>query len=962
MKKNRVFSAVLALIMLCSVFCVNFSAAETDANVGSAPESSKGSIYNSESYLVYSSKYASENKEVEEIKINAGEYSAGEGIDAVLEEVGGVSGSYLQQSASGFVEYTFNVPKTGLYNISFDYYTIDGNATDIERKLYIDGKIPFTEANNIVFSRLWKDKNDITVSSKGDDETPKQVETHRLETTFAKDVSDFYGNFAFYLTEGEHTLRLEAVKEPIVLGDIKFLPISELKTYEEYFNHYTSLGYTPASGMEEPIKIQAETPYIKSSPVLSPKYDRSTPRVEPYDGAKLKLNVLGEDSFSSAGLWTEYKIENIPADGLYVLTFKSKQSATRGVNVARRIYINGEVPFLEADAFEFEFSSTYYNKTLGNGETPYYVFLNKGTNVIRIESCLGRVADIVSEVNEVLTELNEAYRKIIVITGTSPDPYRDYELQDKIPEVVELFGQKLEQFKDLEQRLIAVAGEKSEFTALLVTFQRQMERMYEEPYKIQDEVNNLYNNLASLGTWITNLQEMDISTDFFMIHTPETVLPKPDAGIFQKIAHEWRCFIASFYNDYSSIGDAVDTGRSITVWMNGGRDQAEILKRMSNSEFTANTGINVNLKLTAVSLINSIVAGIAPDVVLGGGDTVNMALRGALHDLSSFEDFSEVASWFPQNALVPLTFEGKTYGIPTNGQFEVLFYRADILEELGVGVPKTWDDIYELLPILSRNNMEFGMGTDVSSAGAFAMFLYQQGGTFYNEEGTRAMFDSEISIKAMEQWSEFYSNYGLPLTFNALNRFRSGEMPLFIGQYVTYSQIAIFAPQIKGLWSWALVPGTVKEDGTVDHSTMLTVNANEIPALAVDRGTADDAWTFLKWFCGADAQVEYARELENLLGPSGRYYPINLEALAQMPWSTSEYNLLSEQLSWAQTVPAVPGSYYITRYLNNAFRTSINEGTEIRELLVDYTKDINEEITRKRKEFGLTVYEEKEGK
>jgi hypothetical protein len=81
-----------------------------------------------------------------------------------------------------------------------------------------------------------------------------------------------------------------------------------------------------------------------------------------------------------------------------------------------------------------------------------------------------------------------------------------------------------------------------------------------------------------------------------------------------------------------------------------------------------------------------------------------------------------------------------------------------------------------------------------------------------------------------------------------------------------------------------------------------------------------------------------------------------------MPWSTSEYKLLSEQLSWAKTVPVVPGSYYITRYLNNAFRTSINEGTEIRELLVDYTKDINEEITRKRKEFGLTVYEEKEGK
>lgn len=959
MKKIRVFSAGLAFVMIFSIFCANFSAESTLA-AGELPESK----YSADSYLIYRNLYASENRDVPEIVINAGDYSAKEGDTALLDEVDGVKGPHLQQGADGFVEYTFEVPTTGLYNLSFNYYTIEGNATDIERKLYIDGKVPFTEANNIVFSRLWKNKNDIVTSSKGDDETPKQVEMHRWENVFARDTSDFYGNFDFYLTEGTHTLKIEAVKEPIVFGEIKFLPTKALQSYQDYYNYYTSQGYAPFTGMTSPIKIQAETPNAKSSPVLSPKYDRSTPSVEPYDGARIKLSVIGEDSFSSAGLWTEYVVENVPADGLYCLTFKSKQSATRGVNVARRIYINGEVPFAEADAFEFEYSSTYYNKTLGNGNTPFYVFLNQGTNTIRIESCLGRVADIVSEVNEILSELNEAYRKIIVITGTSPDPYRDYELEDKLPEVVALFGEKVTQFGEIEKRLVEVAGEKSEFTALLLTMQRQMERMYEKPYKIQDEVSNLYNNLASLGTWITNLQEMDISTDYFMIHSADTVLPDPDANFWQKLCHEWVCFIDSFYSDYSSIGDNTGTGTTITVWMNSGRDQAEILKRMINSEFTPKYNINVNLKLTSVSLINSIVAGIAPDVVMGGGDTVNMAIRGALYDLTKIDppegtaSFEEVASWFPEEALVPLSFEGATYGIPTTGQYEVLFYRADILEELGFdGPPETWDDIYEMLPTLQRNNMEFGMSTDVGTAGAFAMFLYQHGGTFYNEDATRAMFDSEVAISSMEQWSEFYSNYGLPLTYNALNRFRSGEMPIFIADYTTYSQLSIFAPQIKGLWSWSLVPGTLKEDGSVDHSVMLTVNANEIPALAEKRGTLDEAWTFLQWFCSADTQVEYARELENLLGPSGRYYPINEEALAKMPWSTSEYALLKEQLSWARTVPAVPGSYYITRYLNNAFRTSINEGKEIRELLVDYNKTINEEITRKREEFGFATYQ-----
>lgn len=957
MKKNRLTSALLAIIMLSSAFFTAAPAASAAEAADEAEVKPAASVFSAMSYLKYQEKYAGENKDVEEITINGGDYTASEGVDAVLTELDGKTGSFVQQSNEGYVEYTFNAAKTGLYNIIMEYYTVEGNATDIERKIYIDGKLPFSEAGNIVIPRLWINQTTIQQAANGDDETPKQVETHRFETVYLRDDADFYGKFEFYLSEGTHTVRFETVKEPLIISKIMFVPVEETVSYEEYYNKYTSEGYKAVENVE-PIKIQAETPDLKSSAVLSPDYDRSTPNIEPYDGAKLRLNVLGEGSFSSVNMWTEYLIKDVPESGFYKITFKVKQNTARGINVSRRIYINGEIPFKEAENVEFKYSTKYYNQVLGNGETPYLVYLEKGENTIRIESCLGALAEVVRNVDDILSSLNDAYRKIVVITGTSPDVYRDYELQEKLPEVVELFGNQAAELERIRELLIDVAGEKSQYTSQLETMIRQLSRMNQKPHMIQDEVKALYDNLASLGTWVSDIQTVDMTMDYFIVSSVDAEAPKPTAGFLATAKHEFINFVATFYNDYSSIGGVAETGDVITVWTSGGRDQAEVLKRMINSEFTPATGINVNLKISSVSIINALVSGIAPDVYFGCADTVNIALRGALYDLTQFEDFDEVASWYPETALVPNSFEGATYGIPTTGAFEVMFYRADILEGLGLDVPKTWDDVYEILPVLERNNMTFGMSTDVSTAGSYAMYLYQNGGTYYNEDSTRAMFDSEISIKAMEQWSELYSNYGLPLSFDAKNRFRSGEMPLLISDYTLFNTLTIFAPQIRGLWDWTLVPGTVKEDGTVDHSVMLSVNSNVIPSSAEKNGTLENAWTFLKWFCDTDAQVEFAREIENLLGESGRYNPVNLDALAKMPWSTSQYKLLAEQLSWAQTVPQVPGSYYLNRYLDNSFRAIVNQGKEARELLIDNTKEINKEITRKRKEFKLTVYEE----
>lgn len=51
----------------------------------------------------------------------------------------------------------------------------------------------------------------------------------------------------------------------------------------------------------------------------------------------------------------------------------------------------------------------------------------------------------------------------------------------------------------------------------------------------------------------------------------------------------------------------------------------------------------------------------------------------------------------------------------------------------------------------------------------------------------------------------------------------------------------------------------------------------------------------------------------------------------------------------------MPGGYFTSRHFSNAFRKVIYQNENPRETLLEYTKEINAEITDKRNEFGLTT-------
>lgn len=879
----------------------------------------------------------------------------------VLSNYEGMKGDALSTLEDGAAVWEAEIPEEGFYNIEISYYPIKGKNGRIERELYINGEIPFTEAKYLEFSRIWTNESEIRRDSRNYDIRPRQVEQPDWITVVLQDSEGFYSEgLRFYFKKGRNTITLKSTKEPMVVGSITLTSSKIIPSYEEYTNKCIAQEYGQES--IETIKLQGEEALYKSDSTLYPISDRTSPKTEPASTAKTRLNEIGGGNWKMPGQWIEWEV-NVPKDGLYELAIKYRQNISSGKTVTRALYIDGEIPFREASELKFYYRNDWQIAALGQEER-YQFLLTAGIHKIRLQVVLGNeLSEILRITDNCVYQLNTAYRQLLMVIGSTPDTMRDYQLDIKTPEAIKIIEEQYQVVQELYNKVEHYSkGSKGSESAVLVNLLNQLGTMYAKPKTIAKQWNAFKDNIIALSSWALSMKEQPLEIDYLLIQETGSELPDASAGFFSKLVHEMKCFAATFTEDYDSIGEIYGT-EALEVWIladaaatsmsAGGRDQATVIKNLVDNYFVPDTNTPVNVKLVNKDvLLSATLAGEGPDVALNvaGKEPVNYALRNAAADLTQFEDFNEVRSWFYKEALKQFTLGDGVYALPQTMSFHVMFYRADILDSLGIAVPETWDEFYDCLTVIQKNNMNVGIYPDYTT---FAMFLYQHGGEYYENDGTSSALDSEEAISAFEQWSSNYSNYRMPVEYNFVNRFRSGEMPLAICDYTNYNYLSVFAPEIKGLWGFTVVPGYQKEDGSYDHSVSSWETASILLATSKQK---EAGWEFLKWWMSKETQTSYGNEIENILGVAGRVATANMEALNNLPWSNHDYEQLVKQLQWVKAIPEVPGGYFTERHIKNAFYTVYNNKEDPRETLEDFVKTINNELTNKRLEFGLKIH------
>ena len=872
--------------------------------------------------------------------------------------------NFLVTEETGYIEWTFDIDTTATYNIAVVWANISGKGLDIIRKISIDGSVPLNGMNSIYFRRTWKNSSEVYLDKDGNEYSQKLSEDISVRTSNLYSLTDYCaGGYCVELEAGSHAIRFDAIQEPMAIHSILLTPVVKAKNYSEVSKEYEDKGYKPVSSDVKPIVIEAEDAKYVSKNTIRPQADRTSPELVPYDVFTKKLNTIGGNVWNEPAQWIEWDF-TVSESGLYKINLHAKQDFKTGFSSYRRLLIDGESPFSEANYIEFNYDLNWTNVTLGGEEEPYLVYLEKGDHKLSLEvSVTKEMSTIITRGEQLQEKLVTIYRRIIMVTGTMPDSLRDYNLFSAIENCEEDLSFCLNELKDIVKELESLGyggSETSSMNRLII----QIEDFLRDDNTIPKRLDTFNSNIMTFSSWITTAKQQPLLLDSIWIGAPQDEAPEADSGFFKKLWHELLRLFMSFVTDYDVMDTSNGSGeqKTVTLWVGLGVDQAIVLKSLIDGDFTPNSNVNVNIELVNMGvLLRAVAADVGPDVVLFQGQNipVEYAMRGAVYDLKNFSDLDTVLERFYPSAYESFKYEGGLYALPETQTFSMMFCRTDILDELDVEIPKTWNELYSVLAKFQTNYLSISLPTPFTGGAGtsglnsiFMMLLYQNGGKLYSDDGKRVMIGEESGVSAFTQWVNLYTKYKVPQTTSLLTRFRMGESPIVITDYTFYNQLQVGAPEIEGKWTIAPVPGQAMSDGSINNTQASTVSSCLIFANAKDK---DASWEFLKWWTSEQTQYDYGTEIEALQGASARWSTANVAAFKRLPWSTQTSKIIEGQWKNVKGVPQVAGGYYTARSIDNAIRTVVNQNENTRETLLDFVTEIDEEIAIKRKEFNLEV-------
>ena len=950
-------SVALAIMVTCLNFSVFADAENSVVTTGSNSDFSLSVGTQSEyiEYAEYLNKNKADSYKGEGVIVPGANFtSVGDSGAVSSAEYKGKQNVLLWEAGKGAISWTVNIPEDALYNFAITYLPLK-SGVNIKYKLTIDSEVPFNGAEAIEFTRDWIDATEEPrTDAKGNEIAPEQIETGKYIYRTATDKTGVTVDpYCFYLTAGSHVITLEGTGHPVAIADIGFVSPEITKSYAEVSKDYKVTENKDV----EPIIIHAEKTSVKNSSALIPKSNNGSAGMYPVDHYLTKINNIGGTSWQTPGEQISWTFE-VKTAGYYQLGARYKQSDVVGAESWRWLKVDGKTPFTEAKGLRFKYDVSWKYFEMGDGENPYYVWLDEGTHTMSLEATLGDMAEFYDRMNKVVTALGDMYLQIVMITGETVDTNRDYELFNQIPTFTSVLESSYAELGSIVEDLKAATGERgSQYIAAMNNMRRVINQMLEAKYIAHIYVADYYSNYTTLSSWLSEMKKMPVTLDEMQWVYAGQDFDWNQPNFLQSTWFEIKRLVSSFVNDYT-LYDEESEGPTLKMWVNWGRDQTMALNSLIQDSFTVETGINVNLQIVSASLINGLLAGNFPDVMLHlpRTDPVNYGMRGALLDLTRFDDYEEVLTRFQKGADTPYWHNGALYAIPDTQGFFMMFYRTDVFEQLGLEVPTTWDEFLYCATILQRYNMNVYVpytqitSTSTVNAGIGSLHLYptfmmQNGLSIYNDELNATTIDNVEAIQVFDEWTEMYTDYEYMKEADFYNRLRNGSMPLGIANYSQYMTIYSAAPEIDGRWDIANVPGF--EDGNSK------IAGSGTGAGIVKRSANPDAaWEFLKWWTSADTQARYSNNVESILGMLGRVQTANIEGLKKLSWEPDDLNKILEQWEKVEEVPEVPGSYYLTRAIDQAFWSVINDDINPKDAINKWSIVADSEIERKIKEYS----------
>jgi ABC-type glycerol-3-phosphate transport system substrate-binding protein len=848
------------------------------------------------------------------------------------------------------VDIPVHIPADGLYHIAADYDIPGDSLTGVTLSAGADGVLPYAARRTVHLPAFYRDETKaFPLDRYGDELMPQQIRLEGIRRAFFYDNAHKTSEPLLYaFTAGEHLLRLSNISAAtVIICGVSCPAPAVIPSRAEYTQNCPVIETAPV------LMALAAPDYAYKNATNVSVFIEKNPSFARYDPLHGKLNAVG---WGDPGVEVFFELQ-IPDDGLYGIAFHYQNGRERRP-AYYTVSIDGEVPFSQMRCYAFPATGDRLGHEILSDETgeAYRFYLQKGAHTLSLRAEREPYEGIIDALQTAVLHMNQFSMDIKKITGKDVDRNRTWRLTRYLPETERILGAYIDILSGAAGELLHMTNsiQDDAVTPLLdaaEAFRRLLRYPDELPLRL-DDMTTLATHVADV---IRGMEIQPLTLDKLYVFADQD-LPPANASLFTQVASSVRELWVTFISGKYTVRNEPD---ALNVWAWLSPMHLNIMQKMVDSEFTPRTGQKVKISLTpdVDRLVMASAAGQTPDVAVGIWSYIpfDLSSRNALLDLTRFPDYWQVASRVPAGTLPAYCYNEGMYAIPDALDFQVLIYRRDILDGLGLLPPDTWQDVIDMLPVLQRYGLDFyhpiASGKAHKGYTLTTPLIYQHGGALFSQDGLSARISEPEAVRGVKFLGSLFTAYSLPAQVPSFfDAFRKGLIPIGIADASDFNLIRNAAPELAGLWAIAPYPGTLR-DGKIDHTNVM-MSSGSIIFQNTDK--PDAAWEFIKWWTSEDVQSRFSRNLRLTFGDAYMWLSANTQAfIKNAPLDPQDAAVISEQIAWQRDIPRTPGYYELERALSNAWNMMVFDGKPAQVAVDEGTLLTNRELLRKMAESGL---------
>ena len=370
----------------------------------------------------------------------------------------------------------------------------------------------------------------------------------------------------------------------------------------------------------------------------------------------------------------------------------------------------------------------------------------------------------------------------------------------------------------------------------------------------------------------------------------------------------------------------------LNIWGMG--EEVKSLSKMTD-DFTKETGIKVKIQSIPWSnahdkLLTAIASKKGPDVLQMGTTWMpEFQKAGALTDMSKY--INKYENLKPDNffkgSVETTVFDGKSYGIPWTAETRVLFYRTDVLKNVGYDeAPKTWDELEDAATKLSdRGKDKYGINIDSKEQTLAFMFARQNGSPLF-EDG-KPLFNTPRFVEAVSYLNDFIQKGYSPkedLGMDVSQTFSGDAMvPMFISGPWMAKAVKDTVPDAKGKWAIATLPKKENNLSSMGGSNLTIFKYSK---------QKDNAAKFIEFMSRPENQMKWLELTDALPTVMKTWENEKLK-------NDSLYKVFYEQLQNSEPMPLIPEFEELAQSYLKHFEQIYLGGKDVQSEMDDYRKE-----------------------